>query len=167
MTKLLRKQWIITICPLVSDCTIGYIFSVSCNTRLKSRRKIQSHSIYVSAKIHFDTFYNKQYIAVGYLPRTEQSLFDQSDVFRLSCRFFVINTCENKPVGCNRMPRTQNTWPRFDIHFIDEVIKNPNPKISLSVSSMYRTSTFWPTRCFSILMSLVLHQHIRKHAIRM
>ena len=50
---------------LVSDCTIGYNFSVSCNTRLKSRLKIQSHSIYVSAKIHFDTFYNKQYIAVG------------------------------------------------------------------------------------------------------
>ena len=65
MTKLLRKQWIITICPLVSDCTIGYNFSVSCNTRLKSRRKIQSNSIYVSAKIHFDTFYSKQDIAVG------------------------------------------------------------------------------------------------------
>ena len=65
MTKLLRKQWIITICPLVSDCTIGYNFSVSCNARLKSRRKIQSHSIYVSAKIHFDTFYIKQDIAVG------------------------------------------------------------------------------------------------------
>ena len=40
------------------------------------------------------------------------------------------------------MPRTQNTWPRFDIHIIDEVIKNPNPKISLSVSSMYRTTLF-------------------------
>ena len=65
ITKLLRKQWIITICPLVSDCTIGYNFSVSCNTRLKSRRKIQSHSIYVSAKIHFDNFYSKQDIAVG------------------------------------------------------------------------------------------------------
>ena len=65
MTKLLRKQWIITICPLVSDCTIGYNFSVSCNARLKSRQKIQSHSIYVSAKIHFDTFYIKQDIAVG------------------------------------------------------------------------------------------------------
>ena len=50
---------------LVSDCTIGYNFSVSCNTRLKSRLKIQSHSIYVSAKIHFDTFYSKQDIAVG------------------------------------------------------------------------------------------------------
>ena len=162
MTKLLRKQWIITICPLVSDCTIGYNFSVSSNTRLKSRRKILSHSIYVSAKIHFDTFYSKQDIAVGifhlrtnhfltsqmffdyrvaslssthsktrqsdvigccehrirdhgsistlltkllktltlryrcrYLPCTEQALFDQSDVFRFSCRWFCINTFEN------------------------------------------------------------------------
>ena len=65
MTKLLRKQWIITICPLVSDCTIGYNFSVSCNTRFKSRRTIQSHSLYVSAKIHFDSFCSKQDIPVG------------------------------------------------------------------------------------------------------
>ena len=167
MTKLLRKKWIITIRPLVSDCTIGYNFSVSCNTWLKSCRKIQSHSIYVSANIHFDTFYSKQRYRCWYLPRTEKSLFDQSDVFRLPCRFFFINTFEDTPVGCNRMPRTQNTWLRFDIHIIGEVIKNPNPKISLSVSSMYRTITFWQIRCFSILMSLVLHQHIRKHAIRM
>ena len=186
MTKLLRKQWIITICPLVSDCTIGYNFSVSCNTRLKSRRKIQSHSIYVSAKIHFDTFYSKQDIAVGIFHvrnnhfLTSQMFFDyrvaslssthsktrQSDV--IGCSEHSI--CDHGSISTlltNRMPRTQNTWPRFDIHIIDEVIKNPNPMISLSVSSMYRTSTFWPTRSFSILMSLVLHQHIRKHAIRM
>ena len=174
MTKLLWKQWIITIRPLVSDCTIGYNFSVSCNTRLKSCRTIQSHSIYVSAKIHFDTFYSKQDIAVGifhvrnnhflttqmffdysvasfssthsktrqsdvigcrehkirdhgsistlltkllktltlryrcrYLPCTEQSLFDKSDVFRSSCRWFCINTFENTPFGCNLMPQTR------------------------------------------------------------
>ena len=173
-SKLLRKQLIITIRPLVSDCTIGYNFSVSCNTRLKSRRKIQSHSICVSAKIHFDTFYSKQDIAVGifhvrnnhfltsqmffdypvasfssthsktrqsdvigchehrirdqgsistlltkllktltlryrcrYLPCTEQSLFDKSDVFRFSCRWFCINTFDNTPFGCNLMPQTR------------------------------------------------------------
>ena len=99
MTKLLRKQWIITICPLVSDCTIGYNFSVSCNTRFKSRRTIQSHSLYVSAKIHFDTF--------------------------------IVN------------------------------------KISLLVSSTYGTITFWPVRCFSIIVSLLCHQHMRKQAGRM
>ena len=53
------------LCPLVSDCTIGYNLSVSYNTRLKSRRKIQSHSLYVPAKHNFDTFYSKQDIAVG------------------------------------------------------------------------------------------------------
>ena len=63
---------------LVSDCTIGYNFSVSCNTRLKSRRKIQAHSIYVSAKIHFDTFYSKQDIAVGiFLVRNNHFLTSQ------------------------------------------------------------------------------------------
>ena len=56
-----------------------------------------------------------------------------SIIVSLLCHQHIRNT----PVGCNRMPRTQNTWPRFDIHIIDEVIKNPNPKISLSVSSMY------------------------------
>ena len=187
MTTLLWKQCIITICPLVSDCTIGYNLSVSYNTRLKSRWTIQSHTLYVPAKNHFDTFYIKQDIAVGifhvrnnhfltnqmffdnhvasfasthsktrqsdviwcrqygrrdhgsistlmkkltitviyrcrYFPCTEQSLFDQSDVFWQSCPFFCINTLENTPVGCNRTPPTRNTWPQFDIHINDKVI---------------------------------------------
>ena len=92
----------------------------------------------------------------------EQSLFDKSDVFRIPRRFFCINTFENTPLGCNMMPPSRKTWPRFDIHINDEVIKNPNPMISLSVSSMYRTINVWPIRCFSIHMSLVLHQHIKK-----
>ena len=158
--------------------TIGLLcrwtISVSCNTWLKSCRKIESHSIYVSAKIHFDTFYSKQDTAVGifhvrknhfltnqmffdypvasfssthsktrqsdvigcrehrirdygsistlltkllktltlryrcrYLPCTEQSVFDKSDVFRSSCRWFCINTFENTPFGCNLMPQTR------------------------------------------------------------
>ena len=167
MTKLLRKQWIITIRPLVSDCTIGYNFSVSCNTRFKSRRTIQSHSLYVSARNHFDTFYSKQDIAVGIF-HVRNNHFLTSQMF-FDYRVASLSSTHAKTSRSDviRMPRTQNTWPRFDIHIIDEVIKNPNPKISLSVSSMYRTSTFWPTRCFSILMSLVFHQHIRKHAIRM
>ena len=161
ITKLLRKQLIITIRPLVSDCTIGYNFSVSCNTRLKSCRKIQSHPIYVSAKIHFDTFYSKQDIAVGIFHVRNNHFLTNQMFFDYPVASFSSTHFENTPVGCNRMPRTQNTWPRFDIHIIDEVIKNPNPKISLSVSSMYRTITFWQIRCFSILMSLVLHQHIQ------
>ena len=96
----------------------------------------------------------------------EQSLFDKSDVFRIPRRFFCINTFENTPLGCNMMLPSRKTWPRFDIHINDEVIKNPNPMISLSVSSMYRTINAWPIRCFSIHMSLVLHQHIKKHVSR-
>ena len=99
MTTLLRKQWLITISPFVSDCTIGYHLSVSYNTRLKSRWTIQSHTLYVPAKNHFDTFYIKQDIAVG--------------IFHV------------------------------------------------------RNNHFWPIRCFSTIMSLLLHQHIRKHASRM
>ena len=167
MTKLLRKQLIITIRPLVSDCTIGYNFSVSCNTRLKSCRKIQSHSIYVSAKIHFDTFYSKQDIAVGIFHVRNNHFLTNQMFFDYPVASFSSThskTRQSDVIGC-REHRIR--WPRFDIHIIDEVIKNPNPKISLSVSSMYRTITFWQIRCFSILMSLVLHQHIRKHAIRM
>ena len=225
ITKLLRKQLIITIRPLVSDCTIGYNFSVSCNTRLKSCRKIQSHPIYVSAKIHFDTFYSKQDIAVGifhvrnnhfltnqmffdypvasfssthsktrqsdvigcrehrirdhgsistlltkllktltlryrcrYLPCTEQSLFDKSDVFRSSCRWFCINTFNL--VGRYSLTPYASLQKFISIPFIVN-------KISLLVSSTYGTITFWPLRCFSITLSLLFHQHIRKHDSRM
>ena len=187
MTKLLWKQCIITICPLVSDCTIGYNFSVSYSNGLKYRQTMPSHSIHVHAKFHFENFNSKHDIVVGiyhvrnnhfltnqmlsdshvasfasthsktrqsdviwcrqygrrdhgsistlmkkltvtliyrcrYFPCTEQSLFDQSDVFWQSCRFFCINTFENTPVGCNRTPPTRNTWPQFDIHINDKVI---------------------------------------------
>ena len=174
MTKLLRKQLIITIRPLVSDCTIGYNFSVSCNhpAQILSEDTVSLHMRL--CKIHFDTFYSKQDIAVGifhvrnnhflttqmffdysvasfssthsktrqsdvigcrehkirdhgsistlltkllktltlryrcrYLPCTEQSLFDKSDVFRSSCRWFCINTFENTQFGCNLMPQTR------------------------------------------------------------
>ena len=99
MTKLLRKQWILTISPLVSDCTIGYNLSVSYNTRLKCRQTMPSHSIHVHAKFHSKTL--------------------------------IVNM------------------------------------ISLSASIMYGTITFWQIRCCPTLMSLLLHQHIRKHASRM
>ena len=188
MTTLLRKQWIITISPFISDCTIGYNLSVSCNTRLKYRQTMPSHSIHVHAKCHLENFNSEHDIVVAIyhvrnnhfltnqmlfdshvasfasthsktrqsdviwcrqygirdhssistlmkkltvtliyrcrnFPCTEQSLFDQSDVFGQSCRFFCINTFENTPVGCNRTPPTRNTWPQFDIHINDEVIK--------------------------------------------
>ena len=55
-----------------------------------------------------------------YLPCTEQQLFDQSDVFRFTCRLFCISTLKNTSVGCNLMPQTRKTWRRFDIHINDE-----------------------------------------------
>ena len=66
----------------------------------------------------------------------EQSLFDKSDVFRIPRRFFCINTFENKPLGYNMMPPSRKTWPRFDIHINDEVIKNPNPNPKISLSAV-------------------------------
>ena len=188
MTKLIRKQWILTISPLVSDCRIGYNFSVSYSNGLTYLQTMPSHSIHVHAKFNFENFNSKHDIVVGiyharnnhfltnqmlsdshvayfasthsktrhsdvigrrqhgrrdhgsistlmtklsltliyrcrYFPCTEQSLFDQSDVYWLSCRFCCINTFENTPVGCNIMPPTQKTWPQFDIHINDDVIK--------------------------------------------
>ncbi len=123
LTKLLRKQWIITICPLVSDCTIGHYISFSYSTHFKSRQKMQSHSLHDRATFHLDSFHSKQDIVVGIFHIRNNHFLTSQMFFRLSCRFFVINTFENTPVGCNRMPRTQNTWPLFDIHIIDEVIK--------------------------------------------
>ena len=99
MTTLLRKQWIITISPFVSDCTIGYNLSVSYNTRANVVRQ---------------------------------------------CRLTPYTSMHN---------------------FISQtLIVN---MISLSPSIMYGTITFWQIRCRSTLMSLLLHQHIRKHASRM
>ena len=216
MKKLLRKQWIITIRPLVSDCTMGYNFSVSCNTRLKSRRKIQSHSIYVSAKIHFDTFYSKQDIAVGifHVPNkhflTNQMFFDShvagfasthsktrhSDVIwchkhdrhedgsmftlmtKLLRKQWIITICPlvsdctigyNFSVSCNTRFKSRRTIQSHSIYVSAKFISIPFivNKISLLVSSTYGTNTFWPVRCFSIILSLLCHQHIRKHATRM
>ena len=65
MTKLLWKQCIITICPLVSDCTIGYNFSVSYSNGLKYRQTMPSHSIHVHANFHFENFNSKHDIVVG------------------------------------------------------------------------------------------------------
>ena len=65
MTKLLWKKCIITICPLVSDCTIGYNFSVSYSNGLKYHQTMPSHSIHVHAKFHFENFNSKHDIVVG------------------------------------------------------------------------------------------------------
>ena len=82
MTKLIRKQWILTISPLVSDCTIGYNLSVSYNARLKYRQTMPSHSIHVHAKFHLENFNSEHDIVVAiYHVRnnhflTNQMLFD-------------------------------------------------------------------------------------------
>ena len=65
MTKLFRKNRIITICPLVSDCTIGRNFCFPYTIWLKSRRKMQPLPVYVSAKFHIDIFHCKQDIVLG------------------------------------------------------------------------------------------------------
>ena len=65
MTKLLRKQWILTISPLVSDCRIGYNFSVSYSNGLPYRQTMPSHSLHVHAKFHFENFNSKHDIVVG------------------------------------------------------------------------------------------------------
>ena len=135
MTTLLRKQWIITISPFVLDCTIGYNLSVSYNTRLKYRQTMPSHSIHVHAKFHLENFNSESWYRGRHLSCTEQSLFDKSDVVRLSCRFFCNNTFENTLVRCNMMPPIRRTWPRFDIH-INTLMKK------LTVTLIYRCRYF-------------------------
>ena len=65
ITKLFRKNRIITICPLVSDCTNGSNFCFPYTIWLKSRRKMQTLPVYVSAKFHIDIFHCKQDIILG------------------------------------------------------------------------------------------------------
>ena len=78
MTKLLRKQWILTISPLVSDCRIGYNFSVSYSNGLPYRQTMPSHSLHVHAKFHFENFNSKHDIVVGiYHVRNNQFLTNQ------------------------------------------------------------------------------------------
>ena len=100
MTKLLRKQWILTISPLVSDCRIDTITLV--------------------------------------FPKVTGS--------------HIVRQCRLTPYTSMQ-------------NFISKrLIVN---MISLSASIMYGTINFWQIRCCPTLMSLILHQHIRKHAIRM
>ena len=149
----------------MSDCTIGYNFSVSCNTRLKSRHKIQSHSICVSAKIHFDTFYSKQDIAVGIFHVRNNHFLSNQMFFDYPVASFSSThskTRQSDVIGC----REHRIRDYGSIHIIDEYVKTLT-KISLLVSSTYGTITFCPIRCFSITLSLLFHQHIRKHASRM
>ena len=155
MTTLLRKQWIITISPFVSDCTNGYNLSVSYNTRLKCRQKMPSHSIHVHAKFHLENFNSKHDIVVAiYHVRNNHFLTNQMS-FDSHVASFASTHSKTRPVGCDMMPPIRKTWPRFDIHINDEVI--PNPNISLSVISMYGTITVWPIRCLLTIMSLLLH----------
>ena len=78
MTKLLRKQLILTISPLVSDCRIGYNFSVSYSNGLTYRQTMPSHSIHVHAKFHFENFNSKHDIVVDiYHVRNNQFLTNQ------------------------------------------------------------------------------------------
>ena len=49
ITKLFRKNRILIICPLVSDCTNGSNFCFPYTIWLKSRRKMQPLPVYVSA----------------------------------------------------------------------------------------------------------------------
>ena len=65
ITKLFRKNRILTICPLVSDCTIGSNFCFPYTIWLKSRRKTQPLPVYVSATFNLDIFHSKQDIVIG------------------------------------------------------------------------------------------------------
>ena len=65
ITKLFRKNRILTICPLVSDCTIGRNICFPYTIWLKSRRKTQPLPVYVSAKFNIDIFHCKQDIVLG------------------------------------------------------------------------------------------------------
>ena len=65
ITKLFRKNRILTICPLVSDCTNGSNFCFPYTIWLKSRRLTHPLPVYVSAKFHIDIFHCKQDIVLG------------------------------------------------------------------------------------------------------
>ena len=65
ITKLFRKNRILTICPLVSERTIGRHFCFPYTIWLKSRRNTQPLPVYASAKCHLDTFHSKQDIVIG------------------------------------------------------------------------------------------------------
>ena len=59
---ILRKQWIINISPLVSDCMIGHNLCFSYSTRLKYCQRMQSHSIHAPANFKLDSSRSKQCI---------------------------------------------------------------------------------------------------------
>ena len=80
MTKLLRKQWILTISPLVSDCRIGYNFSVSYSNGLTYCQTMPSHSLHVHAKFHFENFNSKHDIVVGIYHVRNNQFLTKSDV---------------------------------------------------------------------------------------
>ena len=65
MTKLFRKNRILTICPLVSDCTIGRNLCFPYTIWLTSRKLTHPLPVYVSAKFHIDIFHCKQDIVLG------------------------------------------------------------------------------------------------------
>ena len=65
ITKLFRKNRILTICPLVSERTIGRHFCFPYTIWLSSRRKTQPLPLYVSSKCHLDIFHSKQDIVIG------------------------------------------------------------------------------------------------------
>ena len=72
ITKLFRKNRILTICPLVSERTIGRHFCFPYTIWLKSRRKTQPLPVYVSAKCHLDIFHSKTRYRYWHLSYTEQ-----------------------------------------------------------------------------------------------
>ena len=165
MTKLLRKQWILTISPLVSDCTIGYNLSVSYNTRLKCRQTMPSHSIHVHAKFHFENFNSKHDIVVAIYHVRNNHFFTNQMLFDSHVASFASThskTRQSDVIWCRQ-------YGRRDHGSISTLMK----KLTVTVIyrcryfPFYRTITVWPIRCFLTIMSLLLHQHIWKHASRM
>ena len=165
MTTLLRKQWIITISQFVSDCTIGYNLSVSYNTRLKCRQTMPSHSIHVHAKLHLENFNSKHDIVVAiYHVRNNHFLANQMSFDSHVASFASTHskTRQSDVIWCRQ-------YGRRDHGSISTLMK----KLTVTVIyrcryfPFYRTITVWPIRCFLTIMSLLLHQHIRKHARRM
>ena len=165
MTKLLRKQWILTISPLVSDCTIGYNLSVSYNTRLKCRQTMPSHFIHVHAKFHPENFNSKHDIVVAIYHVRNNHFFTNQMFFDSHVASFASThskTRQSDVIWCRQ-------YGRRDHGSISTLMK----KLTVTVIyrcryfPFYRTITVWPIRCFLTIMSLLLHQHIRKHASRM
>ena len=143
ITKLFRKNRIITISPLVSDCTIGRNFCFSYTIQYNS---IQYNIVYSNIENNYTTTAIFTQYWDGWKGGGQKN------------NLIVVHPLSGSNlVGiCIRSPYT--SLPNF---ILISFIVN---KIWLLASFIYGAITFWPIGGFSTNISLLLHHHIRTYA---